>query len=287
MSAGNSEKARERPSSRTLSIPPQGGMDASVWGMLNDIITTLGDDKRSFWPFFETTGATLRNMARSGPLLPTDEVGAKNLEDEFTPILGLRASGLFAYNLSGDNSRLFEAADHADHSFEAADEAFGGALWVSLREAGSALQGIMGKYDEGVATEWTFNLSSAEALTLVLYDGIDGATGKLTAVDTGGAILSDRMQLLGFTFDGGLTTTGKVAFYVNGEQVSEITVTETSAYVNMDDTAAKFNVGGREDGSVPDDLLQGWVWGPMLAGKNLSASDHQDLFRISRNIVGV
>ncbi len=261
---------------------------ADILQRFNGVLDILGTTKRSFYPFLENTGTTVRNWGGVASLLaPADETANRNLEDEFTPILELQGSGLFAYFFSGDNFRHLHAADHADHSFEAASEAFGGAIWVNPRETGSAVQSLMTKYDEGVATEWGFTLSNAEALTVVLYDGIDGATGTLTAVDTGGAIPRNKWSLVGWTFDGGLTTTGIVSFYVNGALNSAITITEGSAYVNMDDTAAELLVGARNDGGEPQELFEGQLAMPMLAAKDLSAANHLGLYRLTRPLVGV
>ncbi len=259
---------------------------SEVLGHLNEIITILGDTKRSFYPFLETTGTTVRNFGTASDLASADEASNKNLEDEFTPILGLQASGIFAYFFSGDNNRHLHAADHADHSFEGASEVFSGAIWVIQRETGTAIQSLMSKYDEGVATEWDFHLSASDALTLRMYDGIDGATGDIIAADTGTAITRDAATMVGWSFDGGADT-GIVSFYVNGALNSAITVTETSSYVNMDDTAAELLVGARNDGGAPEELFEGWLALPMLAAKELSAANHADLYSLTRSLVGV
>lgn len=259
-----------------------GGVEAR----LKRIITILGNTKRSFYPFIESTGTTVRNFGAASALASADEAGNVNLQAEFTPIVGLEASGLFRYNFSGDNNRHLHAADHADHSFEGATEAFSGVIWVIQRETGSAIQVLMSKYDEGVATEWDFHLSASDALTLRMYDGIDGATGDIIAVDTGPVITRDKFTMVGFTYDGGADA-GVVRFYVNGGLSSAITVTETSAYVNMDDTAAEFLVGARNDGGAPEELFEGWLWAPQLTAKALSAADHRALYAEERVLVGV
>lgn len=258
---------------------PQRGF-ASI---LNDVQAILGTTKAHFWPGFEKTGQVVTGFA-SVDLVPSDEVGAVSLETEFTPILELPTGEVYGYRFSGDNSRHFVAADNADFSFEADDEPFSGFVWALPMEVGSALQALMAKYDEGVATEYSFHVTSGDVLELDLYDGIDGATGDLRYTSVLGTVDKFQMHLYGFTYAG---DEGAVTFYKDGVAMDAIAKVETGTYANMDDTAAKFFVGGRDDGGAPDDLFDGWLALPGLAQVEMTAAQHNDIFRLLRSRVGV
>jgi hypothetical protein len=258
---------------------------AATFGILRDIHDILGTTKSHFWACLETTGAEVKGFA-STILAPSDEGGTVNLEDEFTPILSMRATGLNAYYYTGDNNRHLVAADNADYSYEGAAEPFSLGIWALPMEGGSALQTLIAKYDEGVATEYSFHITSGDVLQLDLYDGIDGATGDLRATSTVSVDLHE-MRFYVVTYAG---AEGTVTFYKDGEQqnaADTVTPTETNSFVNMDDTAAKFFVGGRDDGGAPDDLFEGWLSQPFVTGKALTSTEVRDLYQLWRSVVGV
>jgi hypothetical protein len=257
---------------------------ARAFGILRDIYQIMGATKSHLWPFSETTGALVRSMGVVN-LEPSDETSARNLEDEFTPIFSLRDPIANGYTFSGDNSRHLVAADNAELSFEGADEPFSAFVWARPRETGSALQALMAKYDEGVATEYSFHVTSGDLLQLDLYDGIDGATGDLRYTSVNAAADTHELRLYGFTYAG---AEGAVSFYKDGQLMDAIAAVQTGAFVNMDDTAAKFFIGGRDDGGAPDDLFDGLLAGPAgVTQRELTAQQWRDLYALARALVGV
>ncbi len=254
-----------------------------AFGVLRDIHDILGTTKSHFWPFSETTGQAVRGLATSD-LVPSDETSGRNLEDEFTPIFELREPIVHAYTFTGDNSRHLVAADNADYSYEGASEAFSGLIWAKPREAGSALQTLMAKYDATVATEYSFHITSGDVLQLDLFDGVDGVTGDLRYTSVLGTVDQHELRCYGFSYPG---AEADVSFYKDGALMDVIAKVETGSYVNMDDTAAKFFVGGRDSGGAPTDLLDGLLAPPIITGKNLSVTDHRDLYHLMRSLVGV
>ncbi len=261
----------------------RGGTNASVFGILNEMHEILGTTKSHFWPFFEATGSEIKGFA-STVLNAQDEGGNITLQDEFAPIFALREEGLHAYYFSGDNSRHLVAADNANYSYEGASEPFSLGLWALPMEAGSALQALIAKYDEGVATEFSFHVTSGDVLQLDIYDGIDGATGDRRYTSVLGTVVLHEMHFYAMTYAG---SEGNVLFYKDGVLMDTIAGVETSAFVNMDDTAAKLFVGGRDDGGVPDDLFQGWLALAYLTGKVLTAEEMLALHDRGALLVGV
>ena len=258
-------------------------MNASVFGMWNEVLGILGTTKRHFWPCIETTGSEIKGFA-STVLNAQDEAGNINLENEMTPILAMREEGMNAYYFSGDNSRHLVAADNADYSYEGVTEPFSMGIWALPMEGATALQALIAKYDEGVATEYSFHITSGDVLQLDLYDGIDGATGDLRYTSVLGTVDLHQMHFYALTYPG---AEGDVSFYKDGELADTITAVETLAFVNMDDTAAKLFVAGRDDGGAPDDLFQGWASFPFIAGGALTAKNIRDIYQLQRNLVGV
>lgn len=274
---------KDEPSHNVLAVAPPGGQNASVFRVLRRCTAILGTTKSFIWPFFEFTGAEIKGFAPT-VLNAQDENGNVQLQNEFTPIFDLREVGLHGYYFSGDNSRHLVAADNAEYSFEADDEPFSLGIWALPQEGGSALQTLIAKYDEGVATEYSFHITSGDVLELDLFDGIDGATGKLRYTSVLGAVTKHELHFYYAVYAG---DEGAVSFYVDGLPADSIAKVETSAYANMDDTAAKFFVGGRDDGGVPDDLFQGWLTIPQGCQKALTAAEVLDLYRLQRGLVGV
>ena len=253
------------------------------FGILRDLYDIMGDTKSHLFPMSETTGPLVRSMGVVN-LEPSDEVGAKNLEDEFIPIFAMRDPLFNAYTFTGDNNRHFVAADNAEFSFEGADEGFSAFVWARPRETGSALQTLMAKYDEGVATEYSFHVTSGDLLQLDLYDGIDGATGDLRYTSVNGAVDTHKLRMYGFTYTG---AEGAVSFYKDGVLMDAIAAVETGSFVNMDDTGAKFFVGGRDDGGAPDDLMDGLISVSGLCAKELTAQEWREIYALLRAPIGV
>jgi hypothetical protein len=251
-------------------------------GILNDVKDLMGTTKSHLFPMSETSGPLIRAL---GPvnLEPSDEAAARNLEDEFTPIFSLREPIVNAYTFSGDNSRHLVAADNAEFSYEAADEPFSGFVFARPREIGAALQTLLAKFDEGVATEYSFHVTSGDVLQLDLLDGVDGATGDLRYTSVNGTVDQHELKMYGFSYAG---AEGAVTFTKNGQVMDVISAVESNSYVNMDDTAAKFFVGGRDDGGAPDDLWDGLIGPAGIRSGAFTTQEWRDLYALLRSVVG-
>ena len=262
----------------------------SDWDILNDMRDLLGTTKAHFWPCLESTGQVVTGFAATD-MVPSDELATVAIEDEFLPVLTGRSDGFRSYRFTGDNSRHMLAGDDAAYSFEGngssadSDDPFSVGCWVFPTETGSAYQTIMAKYDEGVKTEWTFGIDSSQNLALQMFDGIDGASGHIT----GTSVFTVDQYKMGFyvaTYTGADDHLG-INLYKNGVIEAAPTQAENSAYISMDDTVAPLMWGGRDDGGVPDDLLEGWMSMPFLIGKVLTADEVEALFQLGSVLVGV
>ncbi len=261
----------------------------SDWRLINDIAEVLGTTKAHLWPCLEAAGAVVTGWSASD-LVPSDELGSVNLEDEFIPVLAGRSEGFRSYRFTGDNSRHMLAGDDADYSFEGdgaapdSDDPFSVGCWVFPTEAGVAYQTILAKYDEGVATEWTFGINASDELELQMFDGVDGTTGDIVGTS---AFTVDRHRM-GFyvaTYTGADDHLG-ISLYKNGVVEAAPVRAETLAYVSMDDTAATLQWGGRDDGGAPDDLMEAWMTLPFVTGKALTADEVQALHQLTAVLVG-
>ena len=270
----------------TADDPHREGVNASVFGILNEINQILSTDatKSGFWPCMETTGAVVRGMSPSS-LVPSDEAGPVNLEDEFAPILAMREEGFNAYYFSGTDFRHFNAGDHSDYSFEGAAEAFSMGIWARPETIGG-IQSLITKYNEAVATEFTWHITAAGLLALILYDGVDGATGDLSSTSTVSVDANELHHYI-MTYAG---AEGVVTFLKDGElenAADVVTPTETGAYVNMDDTGAQLMVGARDDGGEPQQLLTGWASQPFFTNKALTQAEARRIFQLLDMLVGI
>lgn len=264
-------------------VPAREGVGASFLDILNEMHRILGTSKSNIWPCFEEVGSEVLGFAANS-LIPSDEVAARALEVEFIPILTLRDPNIHAYFLSASLNRHFVAADHVDYSFEGAAEGFSLGIWV-LPKAVGTIQSLISKYDEGLTTEYSWTLAADGTIVLDLFDGIDGATGDLNGVSTV-VVDEHELQFLCVTYAG---AKGEMIFYRNGElenAADAVTPIETLAYVNMDDTAAKLFVGARDVGGAPQELLNGWMTLPFVAGRALPPSDVRRMYQLGSMLVG-
>lgn len=259
------------------------------WDLLNAIKGILGTTKAHMWPCLESTGAAVTGFAATD-MVPSDELGSVNIEDEFVPVLAGRSEGFLSYRFTGGDNRHMLAGDNADYSFEGdgaapdSDDPFSVGCWVFPTETGSAYQTLLAKYDEGVASEWTFGIDASQNLALQMFDGIDGASGDIIGTS---AFEVDRHRM-GFyvaTYTGADDHLG-INLYKNGIIEAAPVRAETLAYVSMDDTAAPLMWGGRDDGGVPDDLLEGWSTLPFVTGKALTGDEVETLYQLTRVLVG-
>lgn len=262
--------------------PHREGEGPSTLSILNELHEIIGSNKSNMWPCFEATGPLILGFAATD-LVPSDEAGAVNLEDEFTPILSMRNNNLNAYFFSGTVFRHLLAGDHADYSFEGAGEEFSLGFFV-LPMNTALVQALIAKYDEGVLTEFSWHINTNGTLELILFDGIDGVTGFLTATST---VTVDIHELHQYAVT--VAADAVVTFYKDGElenAADAVTPTETGSYVNMDDTVATLMVGARDDGGEPQELLNGWGTQPFVTGKLLTPAEIRRQYQLYSMLIG-
>ena len=78
-----------------------------------------------------------------------------------------------------------------------------------------------------------------------------------------------------------------IAMYQNGTADATVATTETGAYVDMEDGATPVLVGAAGTTGAPVSEFNGRITMPFLCGKQLSAAEVGDLYRLTRALVGV
>jgi len=244
---------------------------------LNDILTILGTTKRSFWPFYESTGTLISGIG-VGDMNSAETAGAAEaLEDDFAPVA--LPCGLHSYHFHPTGDHHLAGIDHADYSFVAAPFSVG----ACIRPTAVASNVILAKYDvAGIDREYRFWIDAGGFLDLELFDeSVD--TTWITDADV--ALVAGQMQFVVATYDGVLVTP-TITLYVNGVAVAS-TDTETGAFVDMEAGATPLTIACGDDSAAPTNEFHGRIAMPFLTGKELTAAEVAALYAIMNPMVGL
>lgn len=247
-------------------------------GDINDILTTLGTTKASFWPFWEKTG-TLVSGVGAGDLTAAETAGAAEaLEDDFAPLL--LPCGLYSYHFHPTGDHHLAGIDHANYSFAAA--AFSVGAWI--RPNAIASNTIMAKYDSaGNLEEWRLWIDGNGKLNFELHDA-SASTSEIAL--SSAALTVAQMQFVVATFDGVDATPG-MYLYVNGAAVNDGSSTESGAFVSLEDTAAPLTIGCSGVTALPVNEFHGRIAMPFVTGKALSSTEVASLYARMVPMVGL
>ncbi len=260
-----------------------GGSNQHTWALLNEIVALLGTTKQAMWPFFENTGIVVAGLGAATNLVPRDEVGAEVLEDEFTPRV-LRSGITYMVRNGLALNHNFSAGDNAAYSFTDGaddDDPFTMAIWVAP-SGFATVQSLFSKY-VALTEEYDFRIDTSGFLELEIHDVSVSAdfTGTGTV-----ALDANRMQLAAVTYDGN-EAAPVMTFYINGQPAGAAATVETGTYVGMENTATPLLIAASGLTAAPTQEYDGWFTKPMVAAKALTAEEHQTLFEMSSQIVGV
>jgi len=245
---------------------------------LNAILTILGTTKRSFWPFWESTGQLVTGIG-VGDMIPSETAGAaEDLEHDFAPLL--LPCGLYSYHFHPTGDHHLAGVDHANYSFAGA--AFSVGAWI--RPTAIASNVILAKYDvAGTDREYRFWIDAAGKLDLELFDeSVD--TTEIAISDA--ALTAGQLQFVVATYDG-TSATPAMWLYVNGVAVNDGSSTEAGAFVAMEAGATPLTIACGDDSAAPTNEFHGRIAMPFLTGKELTAANVVALRDIMRPMVGI
>jgi hypothetical protein len=250
---------------------------------INSIVSILGTTTLSFWPFWESTGQNVTGIAPT-TLTPADETAARNLEDEWAPLV--HQSGLYSYHFAQAGNQHLAATDNAAHSFGngTTDSAFSLGAWILPYDITTVA--IMAKYDApGTDREWAWRINGSNKLSLELYD----ESADTTEIGASSASIAlGQWQFVVTTYDGDQATP-EVLHYIDGSlDAFDGETTETGAYVAMENGATPLLIGasGTGAGGTPAEEFQGRIALPFIVGGALTAANIADLYVITGKMMG-
>lgn len=254
---------------------------AQTHRILNAVMTILGTTKPSLWPFLEKTGTLVAGMS-VGDLIPSETAGAAEaLEDDFAPYA--HPGGVHSYHFHPTGDHHLAGIDHNNFSFGdgSVDGAFSVGAWI--RPNAIVTNVIAAKYDSaGSKEEWRLFIDSAGKLSLELHDASASAT-EIAISDA--ALTLGQMIFVTATYDGG-ETAPVAKLYIDGALVNDGATTETGTYTAMENTDAPLTVGCSGVTATPVAEFHGRIALPFVTGKELSATEVEQLYELTRVLMG-
>ncbi len=256
-----------------------------TFDLLDQIITTLGSTKTTFFPFLETVGgslaaSTIRSYKENQhELLAQDEIpNAINLETEFSPYM--HVGGVASYQFDAVSEHNLIGTDDTELGFPSnADFSVG--AWIYPRDITAVT--VMSKYDVNVQREWRLSLDASSKIELEVYDESANAD-RTGASDT--AVAADEWTFVCVTTDNN-DADASMSFYLNGA-ADGTGNTETGTFVSSPDTTAKFMIGATQN-TLPANtaLFDGRIALPFVCGKILTAAEVTTIYNIGRILLGL
>lgn len=251
---------------------------------LDDIVAILGGTKMAFWPFLNHTGGDTYSYGLSND----DTYLAANtstLELIFDPVK--HPSGICSYMNNSATANL-ASPDNANYSHGDAtvDTPFSIGAWILMQESLGTARSILAKYGStATLREYDFRFTTAGKLVMELYDESADSTEIATSVGT--ALTPWIWQFVTMTYDGG-ETAPVINLYINATSVHDGSSAEAGAgYVAMEDTAAVLMVGARDAAATAAQVFQGRIALPFIVGKELSAAEVTQLYRLGKVLIGL
>lgn len=148
---------------------------------------------------------------------------------------------------------------------------------------------LLAKYNNGNVSEWAFNISTADALRVDLFDQ---SVGVAPLRVSNAAITQGVPRVFGFSYDGtgGATAANGITLYEQGV-VKISTATNQPTYVAMENTAAVLGIGARQSAAGPPPTFGNWMQGTIamaaLSGANLTATEHAEITALCKAFYGI
>jgi hypothetical protein len=131
--------------------------------------------------------------------------------------------------------------------------------------------------------EWRFFIDSSGLLSLELHDASASAT-EIAVSDS--ALTTAQLVFVIATYDGD-EDEPVVNLYIDGALSNDGTTTESGSYVAMENTAAPLTVGCSGVTATPVAEFHGRIALPFITGKELSAADVSELYRLTAPMIRV
>lgn len=263
-----------------------GSKALKTFSLLDQIVTTLGSTKSTFFPFLESTGGSLvENPIRSyknnqHDLLSRDEAGVVTLEAQFSPYM--HSGGVHSYDFdSASNQYLFGSAD-TDTGFPSnADFSVG--AWIYPRDITSVT--VLSKYDVANKREWRMQLDGSSKVSLEVLDETEGDNGtRIGASDT--AVVTDVWSFVVVTTDNNDDNAAMI-FYINGAADGSGN-SLTGTYNDSPDSSGELTIGATlNTAPAVNAVFEGRIALPFVCGKELTAANVSTLYGLGQRLLGL
>ncbi len=262
-----------------------------TFARLDDIVTLLGGTKLAFYPFLVGVGSDVFPYGTGNDgivAIPSDEAATIALDAEFDPIP--LVGGTYGLYFDSDANNHLLIADNAtySHGNGSADTPFSVGAWVMMTEALGSIRSIMAKYGSTAnAEEWDFRFDASGNLILELHDA--SASQKELATGASDVLVPWKWNFVVATYDGAQAAPD-VHLYKNASDTnsSGATVEDGGAgYDAMEDGAAVVMIGARDATATPAREFEGYMALPFHCGKELTASEVDQIYEIGRDLLGI
>ncbi len=258
-----------------------GSKAIKTFDLLDQIVTILGSTKLAFYPYLTAIGTDVHPYGSGNDALVGTAQAAVEAGYDPIPLNGIHA----LYN-DESASRYIDLGDDADYSHEA-DTAFSIGAWVYMTEALGSARTIISCFGSTSAQEeYDLRLDTSGFPVLELHDASASATEVATSDD---AVTPFIWQHVVATYNGvaGGSANAGIALYINGAAVSAITLSDSGAYVAMEDAGSNTAIGARDTDGTAAQEFEGYMALPFIAGTELTAANVSALYGLSRLLVGV
>ena len=198
---------------------------------------------------------------------------------------------MLTYRFNGTDEGLAMADDaHFTFGNGAADSAFSVGCWWKTPNGAAAIDTLIGRMDEQVAThqEWELQLDAAGKINFRCYDdSVPAYIGRLYNT----ALSNDAWYFTVATYDATEASTGIDIYNALATASSISAVDDTNSqngvYVAMEDKAVLTTVGYTADsGAGAGEFFQGQIWGPFVVAEEMSSTTITNLFNQGKKLLG-
>jgi len=250
-----------------------------TFDLLDEIATILGTTKNAFWPFLESTGDRLVEIATGDrDLRSRDESGPVFLESEFSPYQ--HEGGVHSYYFDVAGNQHFQGGSGAAFSF--VDHALSVGCWCLALDLTSVALVAKWNFASPATREWVVWINASNKFEYREYDESVNAEIKRPS---SASIVKGVWTFCVGTNNGG-NDKDNINVYLNGS-LDNGTAAESGTFVKMEALSVPVSIGALNLTTTISNEFNGRIALPFVTGKELSDSEVGRIYQIGRELLGV